>query len=109
MLVNRMEALILAAAIASANVPAALASDQQRSQVGPDGGSYAAASVSNIVYVPSKAIACAFSGVLWFGTMVLTGGTKYRMAGEFVDDVCTGNWVIRGEDVAKKKDFFFED
>ncbi|MHC1697732.1 MAG: hypothetical protein AB9919_06690 [Geobacteraceae bacterium] len=76
-----------------------------------DGGSWAAAGVSDVIYIPSKVSTCAMSGVLWFAVMSLTGGTKYKMAGNFVHDACTGKWVIKGEDMVKneKEDWFLED
>lgn len=74
-----------------------------------DGGSYGGAGVSNAVFIPAKAGSCAVSGILWFAGMVLTGGSRYKMMGEFVSDACTGKWVIRGEDMDPKKDWFLVD
>lgn len=74
-----------------------------------DGGSYGGAGISNAVFIPAKAGSCAMSGILWFAGMVLTGGSRYKLMGEFVSDACTGKWVIKGEDMDPKKDWFLVD
>lgn len=74
-----------------------------------DGGSYGGAGISNAVFIPAKAGSCAVSGILWFVGMTLTGGTRYRMMGDFVSDACGGKWVIKGEDMDPKKDWFLVD
>lgn len=74
-----------------------------------DEGSYGGAGISNAVFVPAKGLTCAGSGVMWFVGMLLTGGSRYKMMGEFVHDACTGQWVIKGEDMNPKKEWFLVD
>ena len=64
----------------------------------PSGGATAAATASNIVYVPGKAIVCGTSGVLWFVAMLLTFGALYQESADFVKGGCGGRWVLTGED-----------
>jgi len=61
-------------------------------------GANAAAAVSDVFYVPGKAIVCGVSGVLWVGTMALTFGFLYQEATDFVKGGCGGKWVLTGED-----------
>jgi len=61
-------------------------------------GATAAAVVSDIVYVPGKAIVCGTSGVLWLVSMVVTLGALYRESANFVKGGCGGQWVLTGED-----------
>lgn len=84
---------------------------QEQAEPEVDGGSYGAAGVSNVVFIPAKAGSCAMSGILWFAGMVLTGGSRYKLMGDFAHDACTGQWVIKGEDMAtnKKGDWFLVD
>ena len=70
----------------------------------PGGGATAAAVVSDLIYVPGKAGTCVLSGALWTAAMVITGGTIYKEAGNFVHCACTGKWVIKGEDMASTKE-----
>lgn len=69
----------------------------------PDGGSVAAAAVSNLFFIPGKTGTCVLSGVLWTAIMSLTGGTFYQEAGDLVHNACTGKWVLRGTDFASKE------
>jgi len=64
----------------------------------PSGGATAAATASNIVYVPGKAIVCGTSGVLWFAAMLLTFGALYQESADFVRGGCGGRWVLTGQD-----------
>lgn len=98
---SRFTALLLVAALATATIPKALATESEPVQTA-DGGSWAAAGLSNVIYVPAKGLSCAVSGIGWLGVMLLTGGTKYKAAGNFVHDACTGKWIIKGEDMVSK-------
>jgi hypothetical protein len=60
--------------------------------------STAAAVVSDLFYVPGKAVVCGVSGVLWVATMALTFGTLYQEAADFVKGGC-GVWVLTGQDI----------
>ena len=71
----------------------------------PSAGATAAAAVSDVFYVPGKAIVCGVSGVLWVATMALTLGTLYQEAGDFVKGGCGGRWVLTGEDIKSTKSY----
>lgn len=107
---KRLVALALTVTLTAGFAPACMANETS-GETEVDGGSWAAAGISDVIYIPSKASSCAMSGVLWLAVMSLTGGTKYKMAGDFVHDACTGKWVIKGEDMVKKEkvDWFLED
>lgn len=97
-ILNRLMALIAAVALSMSCVPCTWA-DVPPTQSGPDGGSYAGAVVSDIIYIPGKVETCAISGVLWFVAMTTTMGTCYKNCGAFVHDACTGKWLIKGPDM----------
>jgi hypothetical protein len=63
-----------------------------------ESGSTGAAVVSNIIYIPGKAIVCGMSGVLWTVTMLLTFGALYQESADFVKGGCGGQWVVRSDD-----------
>jgi len=64
-----------------------------------EAGSTAAAVVSDVFYVPGKAIVCGASGVLWVATMALTFGALYQEAADLVRGGCGGTWVLTGQDI----------
>ncbi len=64
-----------------------------------EAGSTAAAVVSDLFYVPGKAVVCGVSGVLWVATMALTFGALYQEAADFVRGGCGGKWVLTGQDI----------
>jgi len=68
-------------------------------------GANAAAAVSDVFYVPGKAIVCGVSGVLWIGAMALTLGTLYQESNDFVKGACGGKWVLTGEDMKETKHY----
>jgi hypothetical protein len=68
-------------------------------------GKDAAAAVSDVFYVPGKAIVCGVSGVLWLGAMALTFGTLYQESNDFVKGACGGKWVLTGEDIKETKHY----
>jgi len=68
-------------------------------------GANAAAAVSDVFYVPGKAIVCGVSGVLWVGTMALTLGFLYQEATDFVKGGCGGKWVLTGEDFKSARSY----
>jgi len=71
----------------------------------PGGGATAAAAVSDVFYVPGKAIVCGVSGVLWVATMAITFGTLYQEAADFVKGGCGGQWVLTGDDIKPTKSY----
>ena len=104
MICKKLIAMVLAVALTVSYIPCGWAEeDAKPAQSGPDGGSYAGAAVSDIIYVPGKASTCALSGILWFMAMTLTAGVCYKDCGNFVHEACTGKWVIKGEDMASTK------
>jgi hypothetical protein len=68
-------------------------------------GATAAAAVSDVFYVPGKAVVCGVSGVLWVATMALTLGTLYDEAADFVKGGCGGRWVLTGDDIKPAKSY----
>jgi len=75
------------------------AEDASQAKDGPGAGATTVAAVSDVFYVPGKAIVCGVSGVLWVATMAITFGTLYQEAAEFVNGGCGGQWVLTGEDI----------
>jgi len=73
----------------------------EEAKEGPDGGSVAAAVVSDLVYVPGKVGVCVGSAALWTVGMFLTAGVLYKECGELVHSACTGKWILTGEDFAE--------
>ena len=71
----------------------------------PGAGAATAAAVSDIFYVPGKAVVCGASGVLWIATMAITFGTLYQEAADFVKGGCGGQWVLTGEDIKSTKSY----
>jgi hypothetical protein len=105
MISNRLIATVLACIVLTVScIPCSWAEDAPPTQSGPDGGAIAAAVVSDIIYVPGKAGACVLSGALWTVAMIITAGVCYKECGNFVHGVCTGKWVIRGEDMTGPKE-----
>jgi hypothetical protein len=111
MILKRFMAMVVAAALTLSGIPLCWADESApaANESVDDGGSWAGAGMSNVIFIPSKGVTCAASGVLWFATMALTGGSKYQMAGNFVHNACTGKWVIKAEDMDAKKNWFLED
>ena len=68
-------------------------------------GATAAAAVSDVFYVPGKAIVCGVSGVLWVAAMAVTLGALYNEAANFVKGGCGGRWVLTGEDIKPVKSY----
>lgn len=81
-------ALILILAVTGASVASA-----------EDSAGATAAAVSNIFYVPGKAIVCGLSGVGYVIAMTLTFGFLYQESTDFVKGGCGGQWVLTGEDI----------
>jgi len=75
------------------------AEDASQAKDGPGAGATTVSAVSDVFYVPGKAIVCGVSGVLWVATMAITFGTLYQEAAEFVNGGCGGQWVLTGEDI----------
>ena len=75
------------------------AEDTSQPGEAPGAGATTAAAVSDVFYVPGKAIVCGVSSVLWLGTMALTFGALYDEAADFVKGGCGGRWVLTGEDI----------
>lgn len=81
------------------------AEDTFQTKEGPGAGATAAAAVSDVFYVPGKAIVCGVSGVVWVATMAITFGTLYQEAADFVKGGCGGQWVLTGEDIKPSKSY----
>jgi hypothetical protein len=106
MILNRLIAIVSAIMLTVSCIPNSWAENTQPTQSGPSGGAVTAAVVSDIIYVPGKAIVCAASGTLWTAAMFLTFGVCYNECGNFVHDVCSGKWVITGNDMVRTKEKF---
>ena len=96
---TRWIAALLVLLLIGTCVPPSWADDAPRATEPPGAGATAAAVVSDVFYVPGKAIVCGVSGVLWVATMALTFGTLYQEATDFVKGGCGGKWVLTGDDI----------
>lgn len=102
---NRWIAALLASLLIGTLAPVSWAEDTPQAKREPGPGATAAAVVSDVFYVPGKAIVCGMSGVLWIGTMALTFGALYQEAADFVKGGCGGRWVLTGEDIKPAKSY----
>jgi len=100
MFVKKLTIILLAAAMSISCLNSSRAEEAQPAQNEAGGGATAAAVVSDVLYIPGKTCSCVISSALWTGVMVVSFGVLYKEAGDFVHDVCSGKWVIRGEDMA---------
>jgi hypothetical protein len=83
--------------------PATWAQGAQPAKDEPNAGQQAAAGVTNVLFVPGKAIACTVTAGLWVVAMVLTLGGGYKDAANFVSDGCGGKWIVKGEDFSSSR------
>jgi len=65
----------------------------------PSGAYQAGAVVTNIFYVPGRAITCSLAAVLGVGVLALTLGTQYRAASDVWREGCGGRWVVGPDDL----------
>ena len=79
--------------------PATWAQSAQPAKDEPSTGQEVAAGVTNVIYVPGKAIGCTISAGLWVVAMALTLGGGYKDAASFVGGGCGGKWIVRSEDL----------
>lgn len=100
MTVKRCIAALLISLLLATTAPTSWA---QEERVTP--GKDAAAAVSDVFYVPGKAIVCGVSGVLWIGTMAITFGSLYQESNDFVKGACGGKWVLTGKDIKETKHY----
>src|SRR6476660_7251266 len=96
-------ATLLTSLLIGTGTPTSRAADTSPSDQPPGAGATAAAAVSDVFYVPGKAIVCGVSGVLWVGAMALTLGTLYQESNDFVKGACGGKWILTGEDIKETK------
>ncbi len=104
MLLKRLSVLFLAVALTVGCFGSSRGEEAAPAQNGPDGGAVAGAVVSDLIYVPGKVLTCVLGGAFWTGAMVVTFGTIYKEAGNFVHDACTGKWVVKGADMVGAKE-----
>ncbi len=83
--------------------PATWAQSAQPAKDESSAGQQVAAGVTNILYVPGKAIACTITAGLWVVAMALTLGGGYKDAASFVSDGCGGKWIVKGEDFSSSR------
>ena len=102
---NRFVAALLTALLIGVSGLESRASDPSPADQPAGAGATAAAVVSDVFYVPGKAVVCGVSGVLWVATMALTFGTLYNEATDFVKGGCGGQWVLTGEDIKPTKSY----
>lgn len=102
---KRWGAAVLVSLLIGTCAPDGRAQDTSQPKDAPGGGATAAAVVSDIIYVPGKAVVCGVSGVLWVATMALTFGTLYQESSDFVKGGCGGRWVLTGEDIKPAKSY----
>jgi hypothetical protein len=98
-------ATLLTSLLIGTGAPAIWAADTSPADEPPGAGANAAAAVSDVFYVPGKAIVCGVSGVLWVATMAVTLGALYDEAANFVKGGCGGRWVLTGEDIKPAKSY----
>src|SRR5260370_32801139 len=89
--------LLISSFLIVASPPRSWAEDAAQAKGAGSAGATAAAVVSDVFYVPGKAIVCGASSVLWLGTTALTLGALYHEAADFVNGGCGGRWVLTGE------------
>lgn len=97
--------LLVSSFLVGACAPRSWAEDPSQATDASGAGATAAAAVSDIFYVPGKAIVCGVSGVLWVATMALTFGQLYQESTDFVKGGCGGQWVLTGEDIKPAKSY----
>ena len=102
---NRWMAGLLASLLIGTCAHQSWAQDASTVRETPGAGATAAAVVSDVFYVPGKAIVCGVSGVLWVATMALTFGALYQESADFVKGGCGGRWVLTGEDIKSTKSY----
>ncbi len=100
MTMKRCIAALLVSLITATTAPTSWADPEP---VSP--GQNAAAAVSDVFYVPGKAIVCGVSGALWIGAMAITFGTLYQESTDFVKGACGGKWVLTGKDIKDTKQY----
>src|SRR5712691_5494534 len=92
--------VLMAAALLLCPSPSpAWAQSPQPAKDGPGTAEEVAAGLSNVFYVPGKAIVCTTSGILWVVTMALTFGALYNDAANLVKGGCGGKWIVAREDI----------
>ena len=102
---SRFVAALLTALLIGVSGLESRASDPSPADQPAGAGATAAAVVSDVFYVPGKAVVCGVSGVLWVATMALTFGALYDEAADFVKGGCGGRWVLTGEDIKPTKSY----
>ena len=102
---TRFVAVLLTSLLIGTGTPASWAADTSPADEPAGAGATAAAAVSDVFYVPGKAIVCGVSGVLWVATMAVTFGALYDEAANFVKGGCGGRWVLTGEDIKPAKSY----
>ena len=105
MISNRSIVILMALLLIGTGPSTGWADETPRPTEPPSAGATAAAAVSDVLYVPGKAIVCGASGVLWIATMALTFGALYQEAADFVKGGCGGKWVLTGEDIKPAQSF----
>jgi hypothetical protein len=91
--------MLISSFLIGASAPRSWAEDASQTKGLGSAGATAAAVISDVFYVPGKAIVCGVSGVLWLGTMAMTFGTLYQESTDFVKGGCGGRSVLTGEDI----------
>ncbi len=102
---SRWIAALLVSLLIETSAPSSWAQETSHVTEAPGPGATAAAVLSNAFYVPGKAIVCGVSGGLWVAAMVLTFGSLYQEAADFVKGSCGGQWVLTGEDMRPAKSY----
>jgi hypothetical protein len=78
--------------------PAAWAQGAPPTTEGPRAGQGAIVGVTNLAYVPGKAVACTLSAGLWWVLMALSLGGGYRDAAVVLNEGCGGKWTVKATD-----------
>jgi hypothetical protein len=79
--------------------PAAWAQSAPPTTEEPRDGQGAIVGLTNLAYVPGKAIACTLSAALWGGLMALSLGGYYKDAAVVLYEGCGGKWTVKAKDL----------
>src|SRR5260370_36332377 len=90
--------LLISSFLIVASAPRSWAEDASQAKGEGSAGATAAAVVSDVFYVPGKAIVCGVGSVLWLRTMALTFGTLYHQAADLLKGCCGRRGLLSRED-----------
>jgi peptidoglycan-associated lipoprotein len=81
----------------------ATAGEADRTSQHSESGAPALAGILTVLNVPARGMACGLSGVLGSVVMLASGGVRYPLAAEIMQEGCSGPWVITPEMVHESR------